>query len=439
MKRVGALLLAILFFLTACGDQPKDQAKQEKNEEKQAGIQKNEMIDQQFAGQTLKIVSLTKDMEYAAKAFEAAYGCKVELTVKDKQEWQNEPAAFAAANPADIYTIEAADMESWLKANLLLSLNEVSAENYAPYTIAYATDQTSALKALTWSVTPVNLYYRRSVAKTVLGDDSPEMVAAAVANIQAVLDFSTKLQAAGYKIFANREDMKAFYQISDKTEKAVLSAEEQFFLTAVRQMETDYRLAGLQTWSANWFKGMYGKAANAVTGKNIEIFGYVLPSWGKSYVLEKAGDNAENTNTEQNPTWGDWAMTVCPTATFSDGIWLGIHQDSKQAEMAKAFLIYVTQNQAFLEKWLEKTKELPAFLPVLENFAQENEDSFLGGQKANQLYLQTVKEIPAKSAQLLREEAEYYLVLEEFLKGNVATFEEVQAKLVAPPPVENQP
>lgn len=427
MKRIGPLFLALLVLLAGCGSQKpgRDQGED--------GTPKIEPIDKQFAGQTLKVVAFTEDMRYAASIFEQAYASKVDLVIRDKKEWEADPVAFMEKEGGDVYTIEAAHMEKWLAADVLLSLTEVSAENYAPYTTAYATNQAGDLKALTWSITPVHLYYRRSIAKEILGDDSPEAVKGAMADMEGILDFSAKLQAGGYKILADSQDMRAFYLPGDKAETNVLSAEEEFFLTSVRQMETDYRLAGLAKWSPSWIKGMYGKATNTITGNNINIFAYVLPSWAKTYVLEKAGDDTEENTREQNPTWGDWAMTGTLNPRFSAGIWLGIDKQSDKGDMAKAFLLYLTQNQEFLDGWLDRTKEIPAFLPILEAYGQAGKgDSFLGGQDALALYLQAAKAIPAKSAQALRQEEEYYALLQDFIKGNVATLEDLKAKLASP-------
>ena len=102
--------------------------------------------------------------------------------------------------------------------------------------------------------------------------------------------------------------------------------------------------------------------------------------------------------------------------------------------MAKAFLVYVTQNQEFLKDGLGKTKELPAFLPVLESYQPELEDSFLGGQKVMPLYVETIKAIPAKSAEKIGQEEEYYQKLEAYLKGEIATIEELQASLAPAAP-----
>ena len=428
-----ACLLALCLVLSACGGESqktkKDAASGSEREEA-AGV-----IDRQFAGQTLKLTSFTKDLEYAAKAFEKAYACKVDLTIMDSDDFMAErERLLAGGEGADVYTIEAAEMKDWLDAEALRPLTEVEAESYASYTIAYATDSAGTLRALTWTATPVNLYYRRSAAKAALGDDSPEVVAQAVATPEGLIDLAGKLQAAGYKILSNVSDMKAFYQISDKTEMAVLSPQEQVFLANARQMETNYQLAGLEPWSADWFKGMYGEAVNAITGKKIEVFGYVMPSWGKSYVLENAGNKKEAGESEKNPTWGDWAAAACPASSFADGIWLGIAANSQRAEMAKAFLVYVTQNQEFLKDWLGKTKELPAFLPVLESYQPELEDSFLGGQKVMPLYVETIKAIPAKSAEKIGQEEEYYQKLEAYLKGEIATIEELQASLAPAAP-----
>ena len=431
-KKWIACLLALCLGLSACGgeSQKKEENIGQKTEEA-AGV-----IDRQFAGQTLKLTSFTKDMEYAAKAFEKAYACKVELAVKDSTEFAAErERLLAGSEGADVYTIEAAEMQDWLTAEALLPLTDVDAEHYAPYAIAYATDSTGALRALTWTATPVNLYYRRSAAQAALGNDSLEAVTEALGAPESLTDLAGKLQTAGYKIFSNVGDMRAFYGVSDKTETAVLSPQEQVFLTNGRQMETNYQLAGLEPWSADWFKGMYGEVVNSITGKKIEVFGYVMPSWGKSYVLEKAGNKKEASDTEKNPTWGDWAAAACPAASFSDGIWLGISANSQRAEMAKAFLVYVTQNQELLQEWLKKTQELPAFLPVLESYQLEMEDSFLGGQKIMPLYIETIKAIPAKSAEQLRQEKEYYQKLEAYLKGEIATLEELQTAL-APAAVE---
>lgn len=422
-----ACLLALCLGLSACGGQ--SQTKKEKEDPEVANIG---VIDRQFAGQTLKVTSFTKDMELAAKAFGKAYACKVDLTILDSTEFAAERERLLAGNEgADVYTIEAGEMQNWLSAEALLPLTDVNAEQYAPYTTAYATDSAGMLRALTWTATPVNLYYRRSMAKAVLGDDTPEVVAEAMSTLEGLTALAGKLQAAGYKTFSNVADMKAFYVVSDKTEAAVLSPEEQAFLSSARQMETNYQLAGLEPWSVDWFKGMYGEAMNPITGKKIEVFGYVMPSWGKSYVLENAGDSKDAGQKEKNPTWGDWAAAACPTASFSDGIWLGIAANSQRAEMAKAFLMYVTQNQELLQTWLEKTQELPAFLPVLESYQAEGEDSFLGGQKVMPLYVATIKAIPAKSAAQLQQEQEYYGKLEAYLKGEIATMEELQTSLSA--------
>lgn len=431
-QKLLALLLALVLALTACGNgKSGSEKKEETEEEKEIAQLHKKPIDNQFKGKTIRVVSVTPDLEYAAKAFEQAYDCKVELVVKDEFAWEN-VLTEAAQGDADVYTIEAAQMQKWLESDVLFPLTDVSAEVYAPYTTAFATNQSNQLMALTWSVTPVNLYYRRSIAKAVLQSDEPEAVAAAMSNMAAVAELGSKLQAAGYKIFANANDMKPFYQVADKAEKAVISPEEQVFLDGIRQMRADYRIAELDTWSSDWFKSMYGKATNPVTGKNLDVFAYVMPSWGKDYILEKAGDKQENAEAVQNPTWGDWAASALPTAQFEEGIWLGVNKNSKQTDMAKAFLVYVTQNQAFLEKWLERTKELPAYLPILESYKMDVEDSFLGGQKVMPLYLETVKAIPAKSAWQIAEEKAYYSVLEEYLQGKVATIEELQAKLAAP-------
>lgn len=431
MKKLIALLLMLTLALSACGgDKSKDEAGKE--DEEKVAIHKKP-IDNQFKGKTLKVVSFTKDLQYAAKAFEEAYACKVEVSYKEAADMAMEMTKIETGEATDdIYTIDAAMMKDWLAKDVLSPLTDVSAESYAPYATAFATSADGQLRALTWSATPVNLYYRRSIAKATLLDDSPEAVAASVTDLVALNELANKLHAGGYKLFSNLEDMRPFYQPKDKVEYAVISPEENQFLTAVKQMNSEYRIAGLQKWSNAWFKGMYGKASNPVTGKELEIFGYVMPSWAKSYILEKAGDSSEPTENPQNPTWGDWAMTTLPQANFSDGIWLGIGKNSSQADFAKAFLVYVTQNQLFLEKWLEKTQELPAFIPVLESFQPEREDSFLGGQKVMPYYVDTIRKIPAKSAEALDKENQYYAVLTEFLEGKIATIEELQTKLATP-------
>lgn len=437
MKKQIALLLVLIIALSACGKGAKDE---KKGEEKEVVAIHKKPIDNQFKGKTLKLVTFTKDMEYAARAFEEAYACEVEVIYKEQAEMKDVLAKLNSGEAVeDVYTIESGDMQEWLKEDATLPLTDVSAENYAAYTTAYATDKNGNLKALTFSVTPVNLYYRRSIAKAVLQDDSPEAVASQVASIGTLNELAGKLHAGGYKLFANKEDMKSFYLPLDKAERNVISPEESAFLNTVKQMEAEYRLAGLTKWSPDWFKGMYGSATNPITGKKLDVFGYVMPSWAKSYILEKAGDSkqvADSTENVQNPTWGDWAMTTLPRADFSDGIWLGIGKNTAQAEMAKAFLIYVTQNQLFLEKWFERTQELPAYLPVLESYRLEAEDSFLGGQKVMPLYIETVKAIPTKSAEQIASENQYYAILEEYIDGKLPTIESLQEKLAVPNPPE---
>ena len=56
------------------------------------------------------------------------------------------------------------------------------------------------LKAVTWQATAGSVFYRRDIAKEVLGSDDPETVQAALADWDKFFETADKLKNAGYKI-----------------------------------------------------------------------------------------------------------------------------------------------------------------------------------------------------------------------------------------------
>ena len=64
------------------------------------------------------------------------------------------------------------------------------------------------LKAVTWQATAGSVFYRRDIAKEVLGSDDPETVQAALADWDKFFETADKLKNAGYKIVSGPSDVK---------------------------------------------------------------------------------------------------------------------------------------------------------------------------------------------------------------------------------------
>lgn len=75
------------------------------------------------------------------------------------------------------------------------------------YVVGVGTDDSGAIRALSWQASPGSIMYRRDMALEVLGTEEPQEVSALLNSNEAMLEAAAKFKEAGIKMFASWQDI----------------------------------------------------------------------------------------------------------------------------------------------------------------------------------------------------------------------------------------
>ncbi|XXM73227.1 ABC transporter substrate-binding protein [Lysinibacillus sphaericus] len=347
----------------------------------------------------LKIWSFTDELKKPITKFEEKNGVKVELTIVPIADYPTKlkPVLESGVGAPDVFTGEIAFLKQWVDAGYWENLSEDPynveeiKDKYVPYVFDLGKDKDGNVRALSWQTTPGGIFYRRSIAKEVLGTDDPTEVGNMMASMDGVFEVAEKMKEKGYSMFPDEGAMRWFAQgdnpqpwVNDKGELKLTDQKKEFMDHAKTLRENSYTALAAE-WSPSWFEGMDKPIKVKQDGKEKEtqVFSYVLPTWGLHSVLKT---NVKETN-------GDWAVTSGPSPYFWGGTWLGVYNKSENKELAYDFVKMMTQDDEFLTEWAKETGDVLAYNPVTNAIKDDFSEEFLGGQNNYQFFLEQAKEI----------------------------------------------
>lgn len=184
-----------------------------------------------------------------------------------------------------------------------------------------------ALKCVTWQATAGSVFYRRDIAKEVLGSDDPETVQAAISDWDKFFETADKLKEAGYKIVSGPSDVKyAIWDtqsqpwVTDDGTKETLTldgAVNEYLETGKRLYDGEYT-NNTSLWDSSWQADM---------SSDSKVFCYFGCPWFIGS-MQTAG-----------ATDGDWGAVVGPTSYHWGGTYVCVGKDTNNPELA-AFLLY---------------------------------------------------------------------------------------------------
>ena len=287
----------------------------------------------------------------------------------------------SAATP-DVFTGERAFFRQFIDSGFWEPLSgapynaEQLVGSLVDYVVGLSRDDQGQLSALSWQATPGGIYYRRSIARDVLGTDDPAVVSQWTSDLDKFYELGEKIRAFynGQRfLLSGYMDMQEFVY-NQRTEPYVIGdtltipASLVEFMTVGRQMRQNRIEAGAATWSPPWFSSMADGS----------VFAYVLPTWGLHYVLKP---NAEPDAHEGNAQFtGDWGLAAPPAPYSWGGTWIGVSRHSRQKELAWKFVQFVGSNPDFHEHWARTTGDFVSNTDVLARIKDDFSDPFLGGQ-----------------------------------------------------------
>ncbi|ANC75629.1 sugar ABC transporter substrate-binding protein [Fictibacillus phosphorivorans] len=341
----------------------------------------------------LRIWSFTDELKKPIKTFEEKNGVKVELTIVPIADYPTKlkPVLESGVGAPDVFTGEIAFLKQWVDAGYWENLSEKPynadelSDKYVPYVFDLGKDKDGDVRALSWQTTPGGIYYKRSIAKEVLGTDDPTQVGEMMGSMDKVFEVAEKMKSKGYSMFPDEGAIRWFTQgdnpqpwVNDKNELQ-LTEEKMEYMDYSKKLRDNQYTALAPEWSPSWFEGMDKpiKVKEGGKEKETQVFSYVLPTWGLHSVLK--------TNVKESV--GDWAVTSGPSPYFWGGTWLGVYNKSDNKELAYKFVKMMTQDDEFLTSWSKETGDVLSYLPVTDSIKDDFSDKFLGGQNNYQFFL----------------------------------------------------
>lgn len=213
-------------------------------------------------------------------------------------------------------------------ANLYdLGFTDAMLANSYDFATQYGTTD-GKLKCVTWQSTAGSVFYRRDIAKEVLGSDDPAVVQEALASWDKFFETADQMKEAGYKIVSGPADVKyAIWDtqsqpwVTDDGSKETLtldSAVSEYLETGKKIYDGGYS-NNTTLWDGSWFADMKDDA---------KVFCFFGCPWFVGSMRNDGG-----------ATDGNWGAVTGPTSYHWGGTYVCVGKDTNNPELA-AFLLY---------------------------------------------------------------------------------------------------
>lgn len=336
---------------------------------------------------TLVVWSFTDELGDMIEYFEELYPeVEIEFTVFPNQDevYLNRinNTLRGRSEVPDVFTGERAWFRQLIEAGYWEPLSDepYNAEelvgDLVPYVVDLGRDDSGSITALSWQATPGGLFYRRSIAREILGTDDPAVVSEYTSDIDRFYELGEMIKEAyGDERFlvASYADMLEFVT-NRRTEPYVqgdtltVPAALVDYMRIARRMRDNRIEAGASTWQPPWFSSMADGS----------VFAYILPTWGLHYVLKP---NAEPEANEGNAEFtGDWGLAAPPAPYSWGGTWIGINRFSENKALAWELVRFLGSDPGFQTAWAEDTGDFVSNVEVIEAIQGDFSEPFLGGQ-----------------------------------------------------------
>jgi ABC-type glycerol-3-phosphate transport system substrate-binding protein len=384
-----ALVLAISF--TGC--------QKEKAAEAAAPAEVKTMAPADYSGK-ITVWSFTDEVGKMVPYFNEVYpGIEVEYVVIPNQEevYLNKINTTLRSRSAvpDVFTGEAAFYKQFIDAGFWEPISDAPYNgeelvgDLVPYVPNSSRNADGKITALSWQATPGALFYRRSIARDVLGSDDPAEVSRWTSDLNKFYELGEKVKSVygGEKyLLAGFSDMSEFiFNLREKpyVEDNKLTIPEGLYdyMKISKDMRDNGIEAGTKTWQPPWFSAMADGS----------VMCYILPTWGLHYVLKP---NAEpEANDGKKEFEGDWGLAVPPASYSWGGTWIGINSLSEKKDLGWQFVKYVGSNEDFLANWARDTGDFVGNLKVVEKIKDDFAEPFLGGQNHYNYFYEEAKKV----------------------------------------------
>ena len=318
----------------------------------------------------------------------------VEYSMTPTDQFPNklDPVLQSGSGTPDVFALENAFVRKYIESDLLLPLDDVYEEvkgKMADYPMKIGS-YNGHVYGMAWQVCPGALFYRRSLAKAYLGTDDPAEVQKYVANLEKFVETAKLLKEKSNgkcDIVSSSGDMFMPYKGARKqpwvvNDKLVIDPAMEQFMDMCKTLHDENLDGRVGQWSEGWFAGMKGTLKDE-KGNPVEVFCYLLPTWGLHYVLKQNSPD----------TAGDWAMCAGPANYYWGGTWIAAYKNTKNPNAAKEMIKYLATDDTFLTAYAKSSGDTVGNLNVQNALKDSFSDPYLAGQNHYKEFCEMAKGI----------------------------------------------
>ena len=330
---------------------------------------------------TDELEGMINDENFGYKKAHPDMTVEYSLTPTDQFPNKLDPVLASGNGAPDVFALENAFVRKYIEEGpeLLLPLDDVYAEvkdKMADYPMQIGS-YNGHVYGMAWQVCPGAVFYRRSLAKQILGTDDPAEVQKYMSDLTKFLELAETIKTKTnntVKIVSTTGDLFMPYKGARKDPwvvngKLVIDPAMDQYMEMCKVMHDKEYDGRVGQWSEGWFAGMKD-ALKDDTGKDVKVFSYFLPTWGLHYVLK----------TNAYGTEGDWAMCEGPANYYWGGTWLAAYKGTKNPKAAKEMIKYLVSDDKFCKGYAQKTGDTLCNLHTQDAIKDEYSESFLNGQ-----------------------------------------------------------
>ncbi|MGP4064278.1 ABC transporter substrate-binding protein [Oceanobacillus sp. M65] len=360
----------------------------------------------------LVITSFTDELQGPIDKFEELHDVKVDLQIIPTENYTTtlRPALESGKGAPDVFTGEIVYLKDWLEQDYWENLSadpynvDSWEDDYMEYVWDLGKDPEDNVRAVSWQTTPGGIYYRRSIAKEVLGTDDPAEVGEMFSTMEGLMEVGEKMKEKNYRLFPDEGSIQPYTNgqdpqpwVNEANELVMTEARLSYFDYAKELRDKQYT-ALAPAWSPAWYESFVGPISynvgwdelddSAEAEDKTEVFAVSLPTWALNSVLK----------VEAQETAGDWAVTNGPTPYFQGGTWIGMYKDSENKDLAWEFIQMLVHDEEFLTEWVtETTGDVLSYIPVTSKISEGYEEEYLGGQNHYEFFLEEANKIDAST------------------------------------------
>lgn len=276
-------------------------------------------------------------------------------------------------------------------ANLYdLGFTDDMLSNSYDFAIQYGT-YNGALKCVTWQSTAGSVFYRRDIAKEVLGTDDPVEVQKAMSDWNKFFETADKMKEAGYKMVSGPTDVK--YAIWDTQSQPWVTDDGSKETLTLDKAVTEYLETGKKIYDGDYSNNtsMWDSSWQADATNDGKVFCFFGCPW---FIGSMQGFGAVD---------GNWGAVTGPTSYHWGGTYVCVGKDTPNPELAAYLLYELTCNPDIGVNITNKTgdcvnnKEANARLINGELASDNAAAKFLGGQNPIEVWAASAEGINLSS------------------------------------------